>query len=164
MSNPIPYKISTLVYLRDSSGRVLLLQRKKKPNQSLWSSVGGKLEMGIGESPFETAIREVKEEVNFDIVEHDLHLFCIVAEKGYEDTCHWLMFLFDCKKQMTGLPPPMEEGTFAFHAPGTILSLDIPETDRRYLWPIWFEKRERFTAIRIDCREHPPLGRIEEAF
>jgi 8-oxo-dGTP diphosphatase len=159
----IPYKISTLVYIRDEKDRVLLLKRNKKPNQSLWSSIGGKLEMATGESPFETAIREVKEEVNFDIAEKDLHLFCVVAEKGYEDTCHWLMFLFDCKKRMTNLPPPMEEGTFAFHDPSAITGLSIPETDRRYLWPIWFDKREGFTAIRIDCRKNPPEGVIEES-
>jgi len=158
----IPYKISTLVYIRDGEGRVLLLHRNKKPNLGLWSSIGGKLEMATGESPFETAIREVKEEVNFDIAESDLHLFCVVAEKGYEDACHWLMFLFDCRKRMTTTPPPMEEGVFAFHAPEKIMSLTIPETDRRYLWPIWFNKREGMTSIRIDCRKNPPEGVIEE--
>jgi 8-oxo-dGTP diphosphatase len=158
----IPYKISTLVYLRDEAGRVLLLQRNKKPNQGLWSSIGGKLEMATGESPFETAMREVKEEVGFDIVEKDLHLFSIVAEKGYENTCHWLMFLFDCKKPLPYLPPAMHEGVFAFHKPEDIMSLTIPETDRRYLWPIWFNKRDGFTSIRIDCRVDPPVGEIEE--
>jgi 8-oxo-dGTP diphosphatase len=158
----IPYKISTLVYLRDEHGRVLLLRRNKAPNLGLWSSIGGKLEMALGESPFETAIREVKEEVNFEIAETDLHLFCVVAEKGYENTCHWLMFLFDCRKRMTGLPPPMEEGAFAFHDPASIMSLAIPETDRRYLWPIWFDKRAGFTSIRIDCRKDPPDGFVEE--
>ena len=162
MSDIIPYKISTLVYIRDEAGRVLLLKRNKKPNQGLWSSIGGKLEMGIGESPFETAIREVKEEVGFDIAERDLHLFCIVAEKGYESTCHWLMFLFDCRKPMTYLPPPMNEGTFAFHEESAIPGLTIPETDRRYLWPIWFKNRGGMTSIRIDCRVNPPVGEIEE--
>ena len=164
MSGAIPYKISTLVYIRDEQGRVLLLQRNKKPNQGLWSSIGGKLEMPTGESPFETAIREVREETGFEVAEKDLHLFSVVAEKGYENTCHWLMFLFDCRKPMTGLPPPMDEGTFAFHEPESIPSLDIPETDRLWLWPIWFEKRDGFTSIRIDCRKSPPEAEIEEQF
>ncbi len=158
----IPYKISTLVYLRDGEGRLLLLQRKKSPNLGLWSSIGGKLEMSLGESPYETAIREVKEEVGFSIAEKDLHLFSIVAEKGYENSCHWLMFLFDCGKRMDYLPEPMDEGTFAFHAPEDIMSLAIPETDRLHLWPIWFKNRAGFTAIRIDCRVSPPIGEIEE--
>ena len=160
----IPYKISTLVYIRDENDRVLLLHRNKKPNQGLWSSIGGKLEMALGESPFETAIREVREEAGFTISEKDLHLFSVVAEKGYEDTCHWLMFLFDCGKRMKSLPPPMAEGTFAFHEQGSVMSLSIPETDRRYLWPIWFERRDRFTSIRIDCRSstNPPECAVEE--
>lgn len=158
----VPYKISTLVYLRDKEGRVLLLKRNKKPNQGLWSSIGGKLEMATGESPFETAVREVKEEVGFDISASDLHLFSIVAEKGYENTCHWLMFLFDCRKPMDYLPPAMEEGSFAFHEEKDILSLTIPETDRRYLWPIWFKNRNGMTSIKIDCRIDPPVGEIEE--
>lgn len=162
MNAPVPYKISTLVYIRDEADRLLMIRRNKKPNQGLWSSIGGKLEMGIGESPFETAIREVKEEVNFDISGRDLHLFCMVAEKGYEDSCHWLMFLFDCKKRMTALPPPMDEGRFAFHEPGAVMQLNIPETDRLHLWPLWFDHREGFTSIRIDCRVHPPVAVIEE--
>ncbi|HNX04863.1 MAG TPA: NUDIX hydrolase [Opitutales bacterium] len=162
MPGTIPYKISTLVYIRDASGRVLQLKRNKSPNLGLWSSIGGKLEMGIGESPFETAVREVKEEVDFDIAASDLHLFSIVAEKGYENTCHWLMFLFDCRKRMEYLPPPIDEGSFAFHAPEDIMSLAIPETDRLYLWPIWMKNREGFTSIKIDCRVNPPIGEIEE--
>ncbi|MBN1404481.1 MAG: NUDIX domain-containing protein [Opitutales bacterium] len=158
----IPYKISTLVYIRNEAGELLLLQRKKSPNLGLWSSIGGKLEMHLGESPFETAIREVKEETDFDICEEDLHLFSIVAEKGYENSCHWLMFLFDCRKPITYLPPELPEGRLAFHKVEELTSLDIPETDRLWLWPIWLEKREGFTSIRIDCRESPPLGRIEE--
>jgi 8-oxo-dGTP diphosphatase len=158
----IPYKISTLVYIRNEAGHLLQLRRNKAPNLGLWSSIGGKLEMPTGESPVETAIREVKEETNFDIVESDLHLFAIVAEKGYENTCHWLMFLYDCKKPMHGLPPPIDEGSFAFHAPEEIMSLNIPETDRLHLWPIWMNKREGFTSIRIDCRVSPPVGVIEE--
>jgi 8-oxo-dGTP diphosphatase len=158
----IPYKISTLVYIRDAGGRVLLLRRNKKPNLGLWSSIGGKLEMATGESPFQTAIREVKEEVDLDIAEGDLHLFCVVAEKGYENSAHWLMFLFDCRKTMDSLPPPIDEGTFAFHEPSTIDSLDIPLTDRLWLWPIWRDKREGFTSIRIDCRPDIPAGTIEE--
>lgn len=158
----IPYKISTLVYIRNNAGELLLLQRKKSPNLGLWSSIGGKLEMSIGESPFETAIREVREETGFEIEERDLHLFSIVAEKGYENSCHWLMFLFDCLKPIAYLPPDLPEGHLAFHKVEALHNLDIPETDRLWLWPIWLEKRDGFTSIRIDCRESPPLAHIEE--
>ena len=51
-----PYKISTLVFLKDKEGRFLLLKRTKPPNKDRWSPVGGKLDMTIGESPFECAM------------------------------------------------------------------------------------------------------------
>ena len=62
-SAPLPYKISVLVFLYDAAGKFLLIQRRKAPNMGCWSPVGGKLETGIGESPFECAVREVEEEV-----------------------------------------------------------------------------------------------------
>jgi len=58
-----PFKISVLVFLRDARGRQLLIKRRKAPNLGCWSPIGGKLEMGTGESPFECAIRETGEEV-----------------------------------------------------------------------------------------------------
>ena len=61
--DPIPYKISSLVYLRNDAGQLLLMQRNKAPNKGLWSPIGGKLEMVTGESPHEAAVREVGEEV-----------------------------------------------------------------------------------------------------
>ena len=33
-----------------------------------------------------------------DIVDKDLSIFGYVSEKAYENSCHWLMFLFDCHK------------------------------------------------------------------
>lgn len=160
----LPYKISTLIYLRNTEGKLLLMQRKKHPNFNLWSSIGGKLEMGIGESPFETAVREVGEEIGVSLQTEDLHLFSIIAEKNYEDKCHWLMFLFDCRKRLTQLPPDMDEGSFAFHDPESVYALTIPETDRQILWPLWFEKRHGFTMLRADCSMDKPLSvTVEES-
>ena len=111
---PLPYKISTLVYMRNAAGEILLMRRKKAPNEGFWSPIGGKLEMDFGESPYETAIREVQEETGQTITHGDLHLFSMIAEKNYEDRCHWLMFLFDCKRVLPGLPPPIDEATSLF--------------------------------------------------
>ena len=72
--DPMPYKISSLVYLRDKEGRLLLLKRRKAPNKGLWSPIGGKLEMSTGESPHEAAVREVGEEAGLEIEAGDLHL------------------------------------------------------------------------------------------
>jgi 8-oxo-dGTP diphosphatase len=158
----LPYKIATLVYLRDTRGHLLLMRRKKLPNLGLWSPIGGKLEMPTGESPYEAAVREVREEIGVGLTTDDLHLFAMIAETGYEGSGHWLMFLFDCARTLTELPPPIDEGEFAFLDPATLFEHPIPETDRQSLWPLWFERRHSFTALRADCHPGKPLKVTEE--
>ena len=153
----LPYKISSLIYLRDTTGKLLLMQRNKAPNKGLWSPIGGKLEMGTGESPYEAAVREVHEEIGLPVCTQDLHLFSMIAEKNYEDRCHWLMFLFDCQRTLEKLPPPITEGTFAFFKESEIAQLAVPETDRQSLWTIYFKWRHDFIALRADCRSDQPL-------
>lgn len=160
----LPYKISTLIYLRNEQEEILLMRRNRAPNAGFWSPIGGKLEMETGESPFETAIREVGEEVDLGIGPEDLHLFAMIAEKNYEDQCHWLMFLFACHRRLRALPPPIAEGTFAFFPENEIMDLEIPETDRIALWPVYFHSREDFTVFRADCRTGRPFKvEVEEA-
>lgn len=151
------YKISVLVFLKDEQGRFLLIQRSKEPNRGLWSPIGGKLEMAVGESPFECAVRETREETGLEIACEDLHLFCMAAEKAYEGTGHWLMFLFDCAKAAPLPPEAIEEGTFAFFRREEIDRLDVPSTDREGLWPIYDAHREGFVALRADCHPGGPL-------
>jgi 8-oxo-dGTP diphosphatase len=160
---PLPYKISALVYLRNEAGELLLMKRNKSPNFGLWSPVGGKLEMGTGESPHCAAVREVEEETGLSLSVHDLHLFGIIAENHYEDTCHWLMFLFDCGVPVKELPPPIEEGTFGFIPEEQIPELVIPDTDRMTLWPTYFKARQDFTVLRADCAKgQPPVVHVDE--
>ena len=154
---PLPYKISSLIYLRNRQDELLLMKRNKSPNKGLWSPIGGKLEMGTGESPHEAAVREVGEEAALTITPADLHLFAMIAEKNYEDRCHWLMFLFDCRKPLEALPPPISEGDFAFFKESEIKDLDLPETDRQSLWKIYFKSHRDFVALRADCRSDRPM-------
>lgn len=148
---PLAYKIAVLVFLENSAGELLLILRNKAPNCGAWSPIGGKLEMGLGESPFECAARETREETGHAITPADLHLFCMIAEKAYEGSGHWLMFLFRCRQPIETLPPTIEEGRFGFFSRAAIEALSIPETDRAALWPIWDRYRERFVALRADC-------------
>ncbi|WP_145522860.1 dihydroneopterin triphosphate diphosphatase [Yersinia rohdei] len=64
-----PESILAVIYAR-KSGRVLMLQRRDDPD--FWQSVTGSLEEG--ESPLQTAQREVKEEVGIDILGENLVL------------------------------------------------------------------------------------------
>lgn len=149
----LPFKISTLVFLQNRAGELLLIERTRAPNEGCWSPIGGKLEMHRGESPFECAAREVGEEAGLRVTHEDLHLFAMVSEKGYEGDGHWLMFLFDCTRALPGLPPVIDEGTFAFFARPAIDALKVPETDRHLVWPYYDRHRDGFTALRADC--HP---------
>lgn len=162
MPDQRPFKISVLVFLRDQTGRFLLLERKKAPNAGLWSPIGGKLEMTTGESPFECAIRETHEETGHAVTEADLHLFAMISEKAYEGCGHWLMFLFDCTKPLISLPEVHEEGAFAFFTRTQIDKLPIPATDREGLWATYDQHREGFVVMRADCTPGHPLEIVVE--
>lgn len=163
MSAPLSYKIAVLVFLENTSGEHLLLLRAKAPNLGVWSPIGGKLETGIGESPFECAVRETHEETGLEITTADLHLFAMIAEKAYEGQSHWLMFLFRCRQPIAALPPEILEGRFGFFSRAEIDVLPIPETDRTALWPIYDRYRDRFVSLRADCAPGRPVQvEIEE--
>jgi 8-oxo-dGTP diphosphatase len=157
MQSCFAHKIAVLVFLQNERGEHLLLLRNKAPNQGAWSPIGGKLETATGESPFECAVRETGEETGHSITAGDLHLFAMIAEKSYEGSAHWLMFLFDCKKPLSCLPPAMAEGRFGFFSRETIDTLAIPDSDRSALWPIYDEHRGHFVALRADCHPDTPL-------
>jgi len=163
MSAALPYKIAVLVFLENAAGQHLLLLRAKPPNLGVWSPIGGKLETATGESPFECAVRETREETGFEITTADLHLFAMIAEKSYEGQSHWLMFLFRCRRPIASLPADIHEGRFGFFTRDEISALPIPETDRNALWPIYDRYRDRFVALRADCAPGKPVAvEIEE--
>ena len=144
------YKISCLLFAKDANDRLLLLQRAKSPNKGLWSPPGGKLEMSIGESPVECAIRESHEELGVNLNENDLHLFGYVAEKNYEGDGHWLMFLFDVLQEIDSIPKMINEGNFDFFHRNEINHLDIPTTDHRLVWPYFDKRKDGFWGIRAN--------------
>ncbi len=163
MTPALSYKIAVLVFLENAAGEQLLLLRAKPPNLGVWSPIGGKLETAIGESPFECAVRETKEETGHEITAADLHLFAMIAEKAYEGQSHWLMFLFRCRKPIAALPADMHEGKFGFFSRAEIDRLPIPETDRNALWPIFDQYHDRFVSLKADCAPGKPvLVEIEE--
>ena len=67
--------VSVLVLLHDDGGNVLLLERKDRAG--FWQSVTGSLE--LGETPFQAALREVKEETGIVMLPEkldDWHYSC----------------------------------------------------------------------------------------
>ena len=156
------YKIAVLVFIENSRGEQLLLLRAKAPNLGTWSPIGGKLETSTGESPFECAVRETREETGHVVTPADLHLFAMIAEKAYEGASHWLLFLFRCTKPLDSLPAAMDEGRFGFFSRAEIEKLPLPETDRTALWQIYDRHRDRFVALRADCAPGTPLEVVIE--
>jgi 8-oxo-dGTP diphosphatase len=162
MSSPLPFKISALIFIRNAAGEHLLIQRVKAPNKGCWSPVGGKLDMQIGESPYECARREAEEEVGLKLADQDLHCFGYISEKSYEGASHWLMFLFDCRISTNSLPSAIDEGHFEFFSREAIDQLNIPATDHTLVWPYFDQYHESFIGLRANCDPQGKLTVVEE--
>lgn len=162
MSETLPFKISALVFVTNEAGEHLLIKRNKPPNLGCWSSIGGKLNMSLGESPYECARRETAEEIGLEVDDAGLHCFGYISEKSYEGTGHWLMFLFKCKQTLAELPPEIGEGRFDFFSRAAIDELPIPETDRTLLWPYYDACCDGFVGIRANCDPSGQLSLTEE--
>ncbi len=158
----LPYRIATLCYLFDEQGRVLLLHRRRPPNDDLYSPIGGKLEQGQGESPTACAVREIHEEADLRIEVSDLHLTGIVSETAFDDRMHWLMFLYEVTHPVVIERTEFDEGKLEWHEPDTIASLPIPDTDRQVIWPLFWQYRKRFFTAHINCHNGQLDWRIEQ--
>lgn len=149
----LPYKIATLLYCFSERDEVLLLERAQEPNFGYWSPCGGKLHTDVGESPYACACREAREETGLLIGPADLHLTGLVSEHGYAGQAHWLMFLFEVKQRLTSLPPLIREGRFQFFHREALATLNMPQTDRERIWPLFWQHRQGFFAAHCHC--HP---------
>lgn len=154
----LPYKISTLLYCFNDRNEILLLERAQEPNRGLWSPPGGKLHTDDGESPYACACREAHEEMGLSLAPADLHLTGLISEHGYQGNAHWLMFLFEVKRRLRTLPPPMKEGRFAFFPRAALANVRLPQTDAESIWPLFWRHRGGFFAAHCHCH---PDGRNE---
>lgn len=159
---PLTFKISCLIFITNKKGDNLLIKRNKSPNKNYWSPIGGKLDMRLGESPYECARRETLEEINLDLKDEDLNCFGYISEKSYEGCGHWLMFLFKSKVQLETIPQAIDEGSFNFFSRPEIDQLAIPETDKTLLWPYYDSHRDSFIGLRANCNPTNKLEIIEE--
>jgi len=158
---PHPYRIAVLCYLYDQAGRLLLLHRARPPNFELFSPIGGKLEFELGESPTACALREIEEEAGLQLHPHDLSLVGIVSERSYEDSGHWMLFCFEVTRPVEVEAGEHDEGRLEWHPVEAVDQLNIPETDRRIIWPAFLEHRGGgFFMVHIECAD----GRLEWRF
>lgn len=154
---PLPFKIAVLCYLYDDAGRVLLLHRRRMPNAGMYSPIGGKLHMHEGEGPHACARREIAEETGLVVADDELRFIGLVTETAYERETHWMMFLFEVMRPVGHEEihwSDFHEGTLEWIPVDQVSDLNIPETDRRVMWPLVRANRAPFIA-HIDCRPQP---------
>lgn len=161
----LPYRIAVLCYLHDQGGRQLMLLRSKNPNAGMYSPIGGKLDIDSGEGPHDCARREIQEETGLDLAPGDIQLIGMVSETAYESAGHWLIF---CFKVTRSIDPgelqftEFEEGTLEWLDEDQIETIDIPDTDRKVLWPLVRDHQDGIFAVHIDCSVEPMTWIVHE--
>ncbi len=111
--------------LVDTDGRVLLAQRPEgKQLAGLWEFPGGKVEPG--ETPEETIIRELHEEIGIETKAACLAPLTF-ASHSYDDF-HLLMPLYVCRR-FTGTPEPREGQALKWVRPKQMRDYPMPPAD-----------------------------------
>jgi len=148
-------KFATLLYIKNTNGDYLLLERVKEPNKGFLSPPGGKLDFDIAESPVACAVRECREECGFDSKTSDWKLIGIITEKSYPNIGDIMIFCFEYLNKINKLPDSSVEGKFRFVSPSGILNANIPDTDKLFIWNFVLKNKSSLFSIHIDCRTTP---------
>lgn len=111
--------------LVDADGRVLIAQRPEgKQLAGLWEFPGGKVEPG--ETPEETLVRELREELGIET-----QIACLApltfASHSYDDF-HLLMPLYVCRR-FTGIPQPLDAQALKWVKPVKLRDYPMPPAD-----------------------------------
>jgi len=111
--------------LIDADGRILLAQRPEgKPMAGLWEFPGGKVE--AGETPEETLIRELHEELGIETKVECLAPLTF-ASHSYE-RFHLLMPLYVCRR-FQGIPQSREGQALKWVRPRNLRDYPMPPAD-----------------------------------
>jgi 8-oxo-dGTP diphosphatase len=125
MEGKLPLLLVAACALIDADGRVLLAQRPEgKSLAGFWEFPGGKVEPG--ETPEETVIRELAEEVG--IVTQTTCLAPLTFASHSYETFHLLMPLFVCRR-FTGSAVPREGQTLKWVRPRQMRDFPMPPAD-----------------------------------
>lgn len=126
-----------LIYTIDL--KVLLIERADKPG--FWQSVTGSLE--AGELPYQTAIREVKEETGLNALQFDLQDWN--ASNVYEIYPHW-------RHRYAPEVTENREHLFGLQLPATMPVTLAPDEHINYEWVDWREAATRvFSWTNVDA-------------
>lgn len=126
MTDVKPVLLVAACALRDADGRVLIAQRPTgKALAGKWEFPGGKVE--IGETPEQTIVRELREELGIEPCESCLQPFAF-ASHPYE-AFHLVMPLFICRR-WDGFISPQEGQAIAWARPEKLLDFDLAPADQ----------------------------------
>ncbi|WP_350335428.1 8-oxo-dGTP diphosphatase MutT [Coralliovum pocilloporae] len=118
--------------LIDTDGRILIAQRPEgKSLAGLWEFPGGKVE--AGETPEETLIRELEEELG--VSTHESCLAPLSFASHTYDDFHLLMPLYVCRK-WNGVPQPLEGQAIKWVRPGVLRDYPMPPADDPLIAPL----------------------------
>lgn len=125
MSEPKKLLLVAACALIDTDGRVLIAQRPEgKQLAGLWEFPGGKVEPG--ETPEETIVRELDEELGIET-----KVACLApltfASHSYE-TFNLLMPLYVCRRYW-GIPQAKEHQALKWVRPNKLRDYDMPPAD-----------------------------------
>ena len=118
--------LAAVVALVDPDGRILLARRPlHKSFGGLWEFPGGKVEPN--ETPEETALRELKEELGIDTWSNCLAPLTFASHK-YDDL-HQILLLFVCRK-WHGIPYPMEDNELRWVKTSDLMKYSMPPANK----------------------------------
>lgn len=126
-------RLTTLCYIEKNDQYLMLYRNKKKDDQSegKWLGVGGKLEEN--ESPWECAVREIKEETGLTVEHMNACGVVTFISDIYDNE---LMFLFVVDQFSGDVKEVCEEGQLAWIDKKDVLNLPMWEGDRYFLKPL----------------------------
>jgi dihydroneopterin triphosphate diphosphatase len=131
--------ISALVLIHTPDLQVMIMERADKPG--FWQSVTGSVE-GL-ESPYQAAIREVKEETGLNALDFDFQDWH--ASNVYEIYPHWR------HRYAPGVTENIEH-LFALSLPSPMPIILAPDEHTRYEWVDWREAAQRvFSWTNVDA-------------
>jgi 8-oxo-dGTP diphosphatase len=120
------HEVSTVLVYARREGKVLLMHRNKEPNLGLWTAPGGKIESG--ESPHETARREMAEETGLEVGDLYLRGICTLVSPLQEWS--WYLFVFVTTRFQGTLKADEREGNLAWvPLEEYFTDLPIPQAD-----------------------------------
>ncbi len=138
-------KHTTLCYIENEDKYLMLYRNKKENDENLgkWVGIGGKLE--AGESPFDCARREIREETG--LLAEELRYRGIITFVSSEYGTEY-MHLFTCNKFSGELRSECEEGEPRWIRKSEFFSLPMWEGDKIFLELL--DTEERFFSLKLE--------------